>query len=111
MRSQLVSFGNFLLKEFNVKGSHVGFAEVAHAHVENWKHEQGAFDHVEFPSRFGLNDDVTVSFSELGVNVDSAKICGVHFYESKVKYDLDMKLKDDQTTRIYNVDSCFVYPG
>lgn len=36
----------------------------------------------------------------------------VHFYKSKVKYDLDIWTGEDvnERTRIYNVDSCFVVP-
>jgi hypothetical protein len=36
-------------------------------------------------------------------------VTGVHFYQSKVKYDLELGL-DEEKTRIYNVDSLYVQP-
>jgi len=38
----------------------------------------------------------------------SAEILNVHFYDGKVKYDLELFGGNGETTRIYNVDSVFV---
>lgn len=39
-----------------------------------------------------------------------AEILAVHFYENKVKYDLDLLFVENQRSRIYNVDSVLVLP-
>jgi hypothetical protein len=58
------------------------------------------------PSHFQLHDKARLCFNK----VDSipVKVNGVHFFSGKVKYDLEVEIPDEVTTRIYNVDSCFV---
>jgi hypothetical protein len=38
----------------------------------------------------------------------TAKVIAVHFYEGKVKYDLRLNVGNNESTRIYNVDSYYV---
>lgn len=40
-----------------------------------------------------------------------AHVISVHFTKSKVRYDLELRFagEDEETTRIYNIDSCFVW--
>lgn len=57
------------------------------------------------PSAHQLGDKVKLTITE-----DHLKgvITGIHFYTGKVKYDLDVELKDNTYTRLINVDSVFV---
>lgn len=111
---KLVSFGNFLFKTNKVRYKKTGdIREVTHADLENWK-ETAAFP-VEnsFPSRYGIGEWVGVEFnqSHTGNHAFIAKIHAVHFTISKVKYDLEIPICEEYSTRIYNVDSCFVHPA
>lgn len=81
-----------------------------------------AFDST-LPSRFQINDSVKLNFGDSGT-VTNCKIIKVHFTESKVLYDVevkgnfnhlldtvdheDLKINNTWYTRLYNVDSCFV---
>lgn len=78
---------------------------------------------IVLPSRFQPGDDVTVDFTH------DRKFTGVvtcvHFSKSNVKYDVDLVIThyvhgDPETgspeettirTRIYNIDSAFVFKG
>jgi hypothetical protein len=66
----------------------------------------------ELPSRNQIGDKVLFGMqpSDGGwLCPVTGTIIGVHFFRSKVKYDLE--LGDDQDkTRIYNVDSLYVQP-
>lgn len=72
--------------------------------------------HYSYLSLFSLNQVVKVRFRK-DDKPFSATIRGIHFYPEKVKYDLGLWLDDggnsesanNDQTRIYNVDSCFVY--
>lgn len=56
--------------------------------------------------------EVPASFPDIEKKADGTKITatviGIHFYESKVKYDLELWLIDNHFTRIYNIDSAYV---
>ena len=75
-------------------------------------------NHVEYPSRFALNQGVKIYFStnQYGeINTDTlalnGTVRGVHFYEGKVKYDIELFWTNENGgvhTRIYNVDSLYV---
>lgn len=61
------------------------------------------------PSAFQIGDTVTLTFDE----TISAKVKGVSFKKSKVRYDLELLMHPNfgmkkARTRIYNVDSAFV---
>lgn len=78
---------------------------------------------IVLPSRFQPDDAVTVDFTQ--DRKFTGVVTGVHFYKSKVKYDVDLVITnfvhgDPETgnpeettirTRIYNVDSAFVFKG
>ena len=72
--------------------------------------------HAVYPSLFELRQVVQVKFRKVDTPF-TATIRGIHFYPGKVKYDLGLWLDDggnseteaNDQTRIYNVDSCFVY--
>lgn len=57
------------------------------------------------PSAHQINDEVVVNFWKAKMN---ARVLGIHFYEGKVKYDLEVFSKEQDFTRIYNIDSAFV---
>ncbi len=68
---------------------------------------------MELPSRFQLNDEVSVRFRPDFV-INHAKVIKVHFTENKVQYDLEVKINIEgnpnypsghTTSRIYNIDS------
>lgn len=56
------------------------------------------------PSKYQIGDAVTFKVGNVKIG---AKVISVHFTISKVRYDLEIKT-DENTTRIYNVDSCYV---
>lgn len=62
-----------------------------------------------FDSQFDIDQVVNYEISGFSMR---ATIRAVHFYRGKVKYDLDIWTGEgiNETTRIYNVDSCFVVP-
>jgi hypothetical protein len=73
------------------------------------------------PSRFQIGHWVDVIFTKMTLNelpkqIDACKVIGIHFTESKVLYDLETTIDIDHankirhTTRIYRVDSEFVFP-
>lgn len=59
------------------------------------------------PSQHQINDRIIMQIGKECVPIDGNVRC-VHFYEGKVKYDLE--LLTDVITRVYNVDSLFVLP-
>lgn len=63
------------------------------------------------PSTHQVNDKVELSL--LTDNIKSCKIIKVHFTESKVQYDIELYIESEDgklgySTRVYNIDSCFV---
>ena len=117
--AQLVSFGNFLLKTYGVqvhstdgKNQPIYQREVSHADVCNWKDENPIKDFgIKLPSRFQIGDEVLFYYIAEGraetFPAIGAFILAIHFYEGKVKYDLELKL-GEYKSRIYNVDSALV---
>lgn len=115
--AHLISFGNYLLSTYGVQvhssdGKNIPIyqREVSHADMENWKYEnstQPAQDkeHSIFPSRYGIGEFVWFRLWSADI---AAMILCVHFYEGKVKYDLELLADDGDKTRIYNVDSVYV---
>lgn len=61
------------------------------------------------PSKFQIGVSVKLSLSKYKDDFE-AKILAVHFYEGKVKYDLEIPIEGETPTRIYNIDSVFVLP-
>lgn len=113
---QLVSFGNFLLLTYGVsvhstdgKNTPLYPREITDADFCNWKENEKPSINV-LPSRFQLNDFVSVKFRPDFV-IEKAKIIKVHFTESKVLYDLQVEIGGQTpltSTRVYNVDSLIV---
>ncbi len=67
----------------------------------------------KLPAQFQIGDKVNVSFKQtygLEPWECDAEIKAVHFFSNKVKYDLEIPIEGDSPTRIYNIDSCFVFP-
>lgn len=50
---------------------------------DNSDHKTGP---VDFPSRFNIGQEVSVKFGDKVIN--RCCICGIHFYQSKVAYDV-----------------------
>jgi hypothetical protein len=63
---------------------------------------------MKLPSKVQIKDVVKVDF-ENGAPM-TATVVAVHFYEGKIKYDLNLWI-GDYSTRIYNIDSCYVKNG
>ncbi len=116
--AQVVSFGNYLLQRYNVQvhstdGKNIPIyqREVCDADICNWKFDSEIPDKIMLPSAFQPEDNALFCFD--GAKIQ-AKVLGVHFYNGKVKYDLELyespKEGNDShySTRIYNVDSAFV---
>lgn len=76
-RSQLVSFGNFLLK---------GKKEVTHADVENWV-ETIPSEPQTLPCSHQDGDFVSVTFFEAGI-IKNCKVNGIYFKQGHIFYDL-----------------------
>lgn len=75
-------------------------------------------DEMHLPSRFQIGDNVRLNFSFSG-GVGNCEVIKVHFTESKVLYDIlvkiteyDVDIADEKETyiRLYNIDSAFVEP-
>lgn len=60
---------------------------------------------IKLPSAFQIGDSAFINFwsHEIG-----GEVCGVHFYNGKVKYDFKVFGGNGGETRIYNIDSAFV---
>lgn len=58
---------------------------------------------MELPSQFQIGS--RVQFAQT-----YATVVGVHFTESKVRYDLDMnEIPDEDVVSVFGIDSCFVH--
>ena len=65
---------------------------------------------VELPSQLQPRQVAKLCFFQMMLPL-TVTVRTVHFTLSKVKYDVDVWLPDDTTTRIYNVDSVFLTPA
>lgn len=121
--TQLVSFGNYLFDRYGVmehstdgKNTPLYPRGVHDADLRNWEDENPILsDSSTLPSRFQVKDRVSIQFQKLGLFIKEAIVTKVHFTESKVLYDLNIQLVNDNngigsSTRIYNVDSLIVSP-
>lgn len=69
----------------------------------------------QLPAQHQIGDTVFFSINQKSDEIDlheyraTSKIIGVHFYNHKVKYDIEIPIADETPTRIYNIDSCFVF--
>lgn len=115
--AQLVSFGNYLLSTYNVqvhssdgKNQPIYQRQVSDADFCNWKDKENPSP-FQLPSRFQIGDEVLFYYIEEGraetFPAIGAFVLAVHFYEGKVKYDLNLCL-GQYKSRIYNVDSALV---
>ena len=116
--SQLISFGNFLFKKYDVKITQSGAEPIPLPVKEvsndvdfyEWKEIENP-NPFQLPSRFQIGDEglfyyITEGRAETFPAI-GAFILAVHFYEGKVKYDLELQL-GEYKSRIYNVDSALV---
>jgi hypothetical protein len=66
---------------------------------------------IQLPSKFQPKQNVYVSFTDKPM---SAKVTAVHFFpdshtpDLRVKYDLEIKIAFEESTRIYNIDETFL---
>lgn len=63
----------------------------------------------KLPSKYQIGDSVNLNFG--GESFIVGKVIKVHFTESKVSYDLEVKVENPNTswfTRLYNVDSALI---
>ncbi len=69
---------------------------------------------LSLPSQHQISDPVMVFLMPKGPGEPdtfpgfNGWITGVHFYEGKVKYDVELKFYGDYASRIYNVDSVLI---
>lgn len=110
-RQHLVSFGNYLLSQYDVKvhstdGKNTPLyqRQVADADTFNWKEEE-KIDEQSLPSQHQIEDKVWLKLWSATVPVE---ILAVHFYPGKVKYDVEVFGDNGEVTRLYNVDSAFL---
>lgn len=61
---------------------------------------------IKLPSKYQIDDMVSY---ELGKGGIPGRVTAVHFFPNKVKYDMDLHIVDGDTTRVYNVDSIYVF--
>lgn len=126
MKTDLVSFGNYLLKTYNVNvHSTDGYnaplytRQVSDADLKNWEGENPQLNgggtpfkaHTSYPSRYELGEKVKIFIMPEGEETFpgfTGIITAVHFTQSKVKYDVEIKFYGDYSTRIYNLDSILV---
>lgn len=116
----LISFGNYLLERYGVMvysndGTNVPLyqRQVDNADLCNWRDECNPKKDGEalYPSRYSIGDKVKVFLMPEGEDRFPgfiAHVVAVHFTNSKVKYDLEVKFAGDFSTRIYNVDSILI---
>lgn len=73
----------------------------------------GSSQRQKLPSRFFFGDPVIVHFRKSGI-IQNCTVIKIHFTESKVSYDLEVKWEGDDgntyTDRLYNIDSTVVFP-
>ncbi len=114
---QLVGFGNFLLKRYNVQvysndGTNTPIYDrnVHHADIENWKHDnpEAAAQAVQ-QTMFQLDELVGLSWYETMPTVP-CRIHQVHISQYRTTYDLIIKTgeKKGEEARCYNVDERFL---
>lgn len=63
---------------------------------------------VRLPCKYQMGEKVSVS-EGVNVSIKTAVVIAVHFYKSKVKYDIDVWM-DKFSTRFYNVDEFILKP-
>lgn len=110
--AQLVSFGNYLLKTYGVQvhstdGKNIPLyqRQVTDADYRNWEEVERQGPNVNLPSQHAIGQPVWLRL--WSHDIIGTVLC-VHFYEGKVKYDLELLGSDGDKTRIYNVDSYYV---
>jgi len=113
--SNVVSFGNFLLKRYGVMvhsndgtNQPIFQREVNDADLSNWKEEIGG---AVFASKHLIGDKVRVFLMPEGAESFpgfAGRIIAIHNYTSKIKYDVEIKFAGEFSTRIYNIDEVLV---
>lgn len=70
---------------------------------------EGAMPESTYPTRLPSQHQIGENvWLQLWSDYIVSEINAVHFYESKVKYDLIVNTSDGGQTRLYNVDSDFI---
>lgn len=112
---QLVGFGNYLLKRYNVMvystdgtNTPVYGRQVTDADHVNWEGESE-----ENTAAFASGERVWCSLHQYNNHEPllKARVLGVHAYNNVIKYDLslvDGGVEEREYTRIYNVEARFV---
>jgi hypothetical protein len=111
--AQLISFGNFLFGRYDVqvyssdgKNTPIYQRLVTDADLCNWKVDSDIpEEQIVLPSAHKHDEFVWFCAWETQI---AAQVHAVHFFKSKVKYDLKLIGGNGEETRIYLVDSAFV---
>lgn len=115
------SIGDFVTNGTKMRGNITGFefyvneetSELTCFITHTWSGVGMALENLThlndgLPSRFQVKEVVNFILNE---TTHTSTVNAIHFTESKVRYDLDVWINKDggnSSTRIYNVDSCFV---
>lgn len=78
---------------------------------------QDIFKLIVTPSKFQVMESVMVCFDQPGDTIRpmTGKILAVHFYKDshknsvRIKYDVEIKIAFEESTRIYNIDEKFLW--
>lgn len=109
MESQLVSFGNYLLKNYGVyvystNGSNIPLylREVCDADLRNWEDSLNGKENIP---EHEVGKSVWLCLWEKSI---VAEVLSVGIHNHKITYDLKLCAHNGENTRIYRVDSQFV---
>ena len=109
MESQLVSFGNFLLKTYGVQvhstdGSNIPLSQrmVSDADLIKWENSLTSKDNIP---EHEVGKAVWLYLWEKAI---IAEVVSVGIHNNKITYDLKLVAHNGENTRIYRVDSQFV---
>ena len=108
---EIFTIGDFVTNGTQMKGNIKGFSIlggtmfVDHTWSEVGMNLDSLTKIIVLPSKFQVGDNVFIRFDVAQI---MGQVIAVHFYLSKVKYDLTVYLPNGEETRVYNIDSFFV---
>lgn len=113
--SRIVSFGNSLFEAYKIKDENGNCRQVSDSDITRWLESSNDEEGLEIYPRqlrspFGVGDYVRVILPYAG-EIQKAKIIKLHFTSSHTMCDLEIEIKDSESslkTRVYNVDCSFL---
>lgn len=107
---------NTFNKDISANGDTVCYGRFRYTRKASDPEHQYMASHIDdnlLPSQFQNGDQVSLNFHDAG-KVVNCEVIKVHFTDRKVLYDVEVMMNGDDaevTTRLYNIDSCFVEPA